>query len=136
MSEPWFQTTQRLRFNDNDIIGHVNNAVYATLFESGRVELMLESQMLPRDSGLSPVLVRLEIDFKRELSFPGDVLIETAVARFGTKSVRLQQRISSADGLAAEAVSVLVLMDRTARRSVPLDPALRERLSRWSLPGA
>ena len=136
MSEPWFQTTQRLRFSDNDSIGHVNNAVYATLFESGRVELMLESRMLAHGSGLSPVLVRLEIDFKHELSWPGDVLIETAVARYGTKSLHLHQRVSKGADLAATAVSVLVLMDLSSRRAVPIDDALRERLSRWSLPGA
>ena len=136
MTEPWHRTTQRLRFCDNDAIGHVNNAVYAALFEAGRVELFAEAGLMSGHSGLAPVLARLEIDFKRELSWPGDVLIETAVARFGTKSFRLQQRLSGGGTLAAEAATVLVLIDRATRRSVAFDGATRERLARWALPDA
>ncbi len=136
MSDPWFRTTQRLRYSDNDENGHLNNAVYATLFESGRVELFAEAKLMAERSGLATVLARLEIDFKHELSWPGDVLIETVVLRFGTKSVSFRQRIGRDGLVAAEAVTVLVLIDRSTRRSVPLDDAVRERLAPWLLPDA
>ena len=32
-------TTHRLRFNDTDRLGHVNNAVFAVLLEPGRSDL-------------------------------------------------------------------------------------------------
>ena len=134
MADQWFQTTQRLRFSDNDVLGHINNAVYATLFEAGRVDLMGQAGLMARDRSVAPVLARLEIDFKRELSWPGDVLIETAVRRFGTKSVSFRQRISSEGTLAAEASTVLVMIDLATRQSVPLSNAVRERLARWLLP--
>ena len=134
MSDPWFRTTQRLRYSDNDLNGHLNNAVYATLFESGRVELSATAEIMAGRSGLATVLARLEIDFKHELSWPGEVLIETAVLRFGNKSVSFRQRISRDGLVAAEAVTVLVMIDRTTRRSVPLDDVARERLAPWLLP--
>ena len=31
-----FVTTQKLRFCDTDRLGHVNNAVYAVMYEAGR----------------------------------------------------------------------------------------------------
>ncbi len=130
----WFKTTNRLRFSDNDVNGHLNNAVYATLFEAGRVELLAAAGMLARDRSVSPVLARLEIDFKHELSWPGDVLVETAVQRVGTKSVSFRQRLSSEGTLAAEASTVLVMIDVATRRSVPLADATREQLARWLLP--
>ena len=34
-----FVTTHRLRFNDTDRLGHVNNAVFAVMLEQGRSEL-------------------------------------------------------------------------------------------------
>ncbi len=35
MAEPWFESTQTLRFNDCDPVGHINNAAYVVLFEAG-----------------------------------------------------------------------------------------------------
>ena len=136
MPEHWFQTTQRLRFSDIDTIGHLNNAVYATLFEAGRVELFFKTGMMAQGRSISFVLARLEIDFKHELSWPGDVLIETAVQRFGTKSVSFRQRLSRDGSVAAEAVTVLVMIDLASRRSVPVDGDVRERLAPWLLPDA
>ena len=65
---PWHRTTHRLRFSDNDSVGHVNNAVYATLFEAGRTELMDAANVFVRGGPLAAVIVRLEIDFKHEMS--------------------------------------------------------------------
>jgi acyl-ACP thioesterase len=35
-------TMQTLRYNDMDPAGHVNNAVYSTLFEAGRVPILYD----------------------------------------------------------------------------------------------
>ena len=37
------QVTENIRYGDTDRQGHVNNAVYATYFESGRVDLLHDS---------------------------------------------------------------------------------------------
>ena len=62
--------------------------------------------------------------------------VESAVARFGTKSVHIRQRVVFRDTLTAEGVSVLALIDRETRRAVPLDEALRGHFAPWTLPGA
>ena len=135
MSEPdWFRTTQRLRFSDNDAVGHVNNAVYAVLFEAGRTELMDAAGLFVRGGPLAGVIVRLEIDFKHEMSWPGDVLIETAVGKFGTKSVHILQRVLFKDVLVAEGVAILALIDRETRRAVPLGDDVRGKFAPWTLP--
>ena len=131
----WHRATQRLRFSDNDSVGHVNNAVYATLFEAGRTEL-LDASGTVRNGPLAPVIVRLEIDFKHEMSWPGDVLIESAVVRFGRTSVTIRQRVSKDGVVTAEGACVLVLIDRQTRRAAPLDAAVRAGFAPWTLPGA
>lgn len=126
-------TTHRLRFNDTDRLGHINNAVFAVMLEQGRSELLVECGF-PVDAGThSVVIVRLELDFLAEMSWPGDVRIETEVKRLGTRSFTFAQRLLSADTLCGQAETVLVVMDRTARKAVPIDP-WRPALIPWFAP--
>ncbi len=136
MSEPgWHASTQTLRYSDNDMIGHVNNAIYATMFEAGRTEMLDEAGGFERDGRLAPVIVRLEIDFRREMSWPGVIVVESAVVKFGAKSMHIRQRTLFGGALTSEGLSVLVFIDRETRRATPLDAAIRERFARWTLPG-
>ncbi len=134
MAEPWFETTHRLRFNDCDPAGHINNAVYAVMFEAGRTDLMLAAGLRVVGSPVAVVIVRLEIDFRHEMNWPGDVLIQTAIARIGQKSIHTRQRIFSADTLAAEGQGVLAVIDRETRRAIVLDEDWRQRFEPWMLP--
>ena len=127
-------TTHRLRFNDTDRLGHVNNAVFAVMLEQGRSELAVEAGLPIESDTASLVIVRLELDFLREMAWPGDVTVETEVARLGNRSFTLQQRLVSSDEVSARAVTVLVVMDRAARRAMTLDGAWRESLTRWLVP--
>ncbi len=127
---PAFPTTHRLRFNDTDRLGHVNNAVFAVMLEQGRSELAVAAGLPVESTGQALVIVRLELDFVAEMSWPGDVTIETELARIGTRSFTLRQRLVHAGALCARAVTVLVVMDRTARRAVPIEP-WRARLEPW-----
>src|SRR3954454_23475054 len=74
---PAFVTTHRLRFNDTDRLGHVNNAVFAVMLEQGRSELAVAAGLPVESGGQAVVIVRLDLDFLQELSWPGDVRIET-----------------------------------------------------------
>lgn len=129
-----FVTTHRLRFNDTDRLGHVNNAVFAVMAEQGRSELA-ELAGLPVEGGgaQAVVIVRLELDFLAEMTWPGDIRIETEVARLGARSFNFRQRLFQDERRCADVLTVLVVMDRTAHRAVPIDP-WRESLTRWLAP--
>ena len=126
-------TTHRIRFNDTDKLGHVNNAVFAVMLEQGRSELLQEAGLPMGDGGQAVVIVRMELDFVAEMTWPGDVRIETEVLRIGGRSFQFRQRLVSAGALCGRAVTVLVVMDRAARRAVPVDP-WRDALARWAVP--
>ena len=113
-----FISSQRLRFCDADMVGHVNNAVYAVMYEAGRTELLHAHGLLTSDYGV--VIARLEIDFVREMNWPGEVRIETGVARFGTKSLHLRQRLLMDGTVTSRALSVLAAIDPQTRRALPL----------------
>ncbi len=119
---PAFLTTHRLRFNDTDRLGHVNNAVFAVMLEQGRSEMAFEAGLPLGDGATSLVIVRLELDFVREMMWPGEVRIETEVLRLGGRSFTLQQRLVVQDDVCARAQTVLVVLDRQAKRAVAIDP--------------
>ncbi len=125
-----FVTTHRLRFNDTDRLGHVNNAVFAVMLEQGRSEMAVAAGLPIDGAGQALVIVRLELDFLREMAWPGDVGIETEVLRLGGRSFTLQQRLVHREAVCARAQTVLVVMDRAAGRAVSIDP-WRESLSGW-----
>jgi acyl-CoA thioester hydrolase len=118
-----FRTSDKIRFGDTDRVGHVNNAVFSTLFELGRVEMLLMPPAPPLEPGTAIVIVRLVIDFKAELNWPGEVMIGTRVAGIGRSSVKIEQALFQNGKCAATAENVIVLMDEATRRSRPLPEA-------------
>ncbi|HYM04012.1 MAG TPA: thioesterase family protein [Stellaceae bacterium] len=117
-----------LRYADTDRQGHVNNAVFATFCESGRVAFLYDKALGLGGgaSGTNFVIARLELDFRAELYYPGVVDIGTRVLSVGRSSFRLGQGIFSGDLCAATAECVMVLMDDATRKSTPLSSKARE----------
>ncbi|WP_298215342.1 thioesterase family protein [Acidocella sp.] len=124
-----FKTYDKVRYGDTDRQGHVNNAVFATFLESGRCEF-LDHVFGPdwRKQGGSFVIVRLEVDFRAEIFWPGRVEIGTSVMRVGTSSLRTYQALFQGEKLVATAEGVLVFLD-SDKRSRPLQAPEREKLN-------
>ncbi len=112
----------------------MNNAVFAVMLEQGRSELATAAG-LPIEGGKQAlVIVRLELDFVREMGWPGDVEVETWVARLGGRSMQFRQRLVHGGEECARALTVLCVLDRETGRAAPIQPAWREALERWQVP--
>ncbi|MEM9635811.1 MAG: thioesterase family protein [Pseudomonadota bacterium] len=121
------RTTDKLRYADTDRQGHINNAVFATFLETGRVEVLYREELVDADAAF--VIARLELDFLSEVNWPGSVEIGTAVLEVGRSSFKLFQMVYQ-DGVAvAKAVTVIVQMNEETRKSQPLSEVARNRLS-------
>ena len=130
-------TSEKLRYGDTDRQGHINNAVFATLFESGRVDFLCNPQVPLAPSDTQFVIAEITIKFLGELTWPGDVTIGTGVSRVGNASFSLVQAIFAADRCMATAQSAIVLIDEQTRRSTPLPQATRDALAALHMhPGA
>jgi acyl-CoA thioester hydrolase len=110
------------------MVGHVNNATYATFMESGRVSFLYAPERPLKPPGHDFVIVRLVIDFRAEAHYPGDVRIGTRLLALGSRSFTLGQGVFKDGACIATGESVLVLIDHDNRRAVPLPETLRERL--------
>lgn len=114
------RTVQTLRYNDMDQAGHVNNAVYSTMFEAGRVPVLYDPDKQMPPDGCHFSLVRITIDYLAEMTWPGEVAIGTGVTRIGNSSVSFRQGVFLDGVCRSFADSIVVLTNGTTRKSEPL----------------
>lgn len=126
-----YRLTDNVRFADLDPNQHVNNAVYATYFETGRVTLMKDPSFGLMPEGLAWIMVRLDIHFRAELKWPGTIEMGLGVSKFGRTSVTFDQVVFSEGRCVASSQSVSVLIDEISRRPVPLTPEIKQNFERW-----
>jgi acyl-CoA thioester hydrolase len=112
--------TEKLRYCDTDRQGHINNAVYSTLCESGRVGFLYDTSQPFIQTGTQFVIAKLEINFIQEMIWPGVVIIGSGVSRVGRSSFSLLQGIFLGGNCMATSESVIVLLDEKKRKSTPL----------------
>ena len=128
------QTTfDKLRYNDTDRQGHVNNAVFATLLETGRVEFLYAPDGALHDLGCAFVIAGLSLGFLKEITWPGRVDIGTGVTDIGRSSFTLSQGLYQNGQCVATAQTTIVQMNESTRRSHPLSPETLQRLQTLKL---
>lgn len=122
-----------VRFADIDANGHVNNAVYATYFEAGRVTLTKDRSIGLTPEGLSWVMVRLDIHFRAELHWPAVIELGLGITRIGRTSLGFEQAVFSEGKCIASAQAVTVLVDQLSRKPTPITPAISTKLQPWMM---
>lgn len=127
-SEFRFWTEEKLRNRDTDQFGHVNNAAIASFFEAGRMEMVSGPDAAPLADGASLAVVRLLIEFSRELFYPGGVRVGSSVVDVGNTSFSVRQALFDGAGCVATAQATCVLIDSALRRPRRIPEALRAHL--------
>jgi acyl-CoA thioesterase FadM len=96
-----FREVGRLRMrvmpNDTDILRHVNNGIYLSLMDLGRMDLMIRSGywQLLRARGWYPVATNTTMTYRRSLQAWQRYVLETRVVGFDEKSMFVEQRFVS-----------------------------------------
>src|ERR1700709_2924672 len=126
-----YRLTDNVRFADLAPNQHVNNAVYATYFETGRVTLMKDLKFGLMPSGLAWIMVRLDIHFRAELKWPGSIEMGLGVSKIGRTSVTFDQVVFSESICVASAQSVSVLIDEKTRKPKPLTEEIMAKFQPW-----
>ena len=121
-------TDVSLRYGDTDALGHINNAVFATLMEQGRATLLFNGVDAISDPGTTFVLASLKLDFLAEMHFPGTARVGSRVNSFGRSSMKLGQAIFRNGVCCAVSEDVIVLIDLVTRRPVSISDDLRRRI--------
>ncbi len=120
-----FWVEENIRNSDTDQFQHVNNAAIATYCEVGRMGLFSEPSISQAMAGLSIVIVKLTVQFERELHYPGTVKIGTRVVAIGNTSFQVAQGLYGAQGRFATSEATCVMMQQTQRKPVRVPDAVR-----------
>jgi acyl-CoA thioester hydrolase len=126
------------RWTDNDMFGHLNNAVYYELFDTAI------NAWINTNCGIDPlavpwlgVVAESGCKYFAELKFPDPLVVGLAVARLGNSSVTYRLGLFG-EGQAIAAVGhwVHVYVDRESRRPVPIPGEIRALLQSICSPNA
>jgi acyl-CoA thioester hydrolase len=128
MQEDPFTVAVELRYNDVDLLGHVNNAVYASYLEQARVAYLPE--VVDVDA-LDGVIAHLEIDYHRPIVLEDDVEVAVAITDVGTSSLTFDYEIRASGEVAATAETVQVAYDAETGEPRQLPEEWRERIREY-----
>lgn len=118
------------RWNDNDVYGHVNNAVYYELFDTAVNRWLIDRGLLTLgESEIIGLVVETGCHYFAPLEFPHDITTALRVAHIGTTSVRYEIGLfGSDDTTAARGHFVHVYVDEKTRRPVPISDNMKQTL--------
>ena len=123
-----FWANETVRYADLDMLGHVNNKGFITYFETGRIAYFF-ARGLKDGPRAGMAMVRLEVDYRQEIVFPGTLRVGVRLQKLGRSSLTLACAIFGEDGACrATSMATVVRFDPGARKSVPFTEAERERL--------
>jgi len=127
------RVTVQTRFQDVDMLGHVNNVAMAALFETARVRFN-HTLGLGEWRGHRWLIAHVGVDYLAEAYHPADVEIATGVAAVGTRSWQLAALAVQEERAVAVCRAVLVM---EAKQDVAGLPAtFRQRLEQFLVRGA
>jgi acyl-CoA thioester hydrolase len=120
------------RWADNDMFGHLNNAVYYQLFDTAiNAWINTTTGVDPLSAPALGIVAESGCRYFSELHFPENLLVGLAVTRLGRSSVtyRLGVFREEAQPITALGHWVHVYVDRTSRKPVPIPDAIRSLLA-------
>ncbi|MGM9803727.1 MAG: acyl-CoA thioesterase [Muribaculaceae bacterium] len=113
----------QLRFNDIDILGHLNNSVYFALFDLGKTRYFnaVRGEVIDWMSA-DIVIANVNCDFLAQTFYDEPLEVRTQTIRMGEKSIMLAQQVyNTATGeVKAQCTCVMVSFDLTTGCSKPL----------------
>lgn len=111
---------ETVRYNDIDTVGHVNNIAFVNYIETGRVNLLYTGEVKSYIPNANFVVVQLNINFRGEMIWPGEVDIGSGIVKVGRTSIGMTQALFQGGKCTAIADSALVLMDKSSRKPIPV----------------
>ena len=118
-----------VRWGDLDAFNHVNNATFLVYAQEARLAWLAKVPGLWFDETMMPVVAAANMNYRRQLAWPADIVIELATTRVGTSSLTIAHRIVAAMDpacLYADGEVVMVWIDPASGSSVPLPAAIRD----------
>jgi len=128
-----FVTFDKVRYGDTDRQGHVNNAVFASFFETGRVEMLYQPSHQFLSDDCSFVVAKTTLELLSEIHWPGQVDIGTGIVRIGNSSLVIVANLYQHGQLVATSETIVVQVSNTTKKSSPISEATRNKLKPFEI---
>lgn len=127
------RTTIRVRYDETDQMGIVNNARYASYFEIGRTELFRDLGLSYADMERQGVMMpvnELWVKYHRSAHYDELLVIETTIAEMPTSRIRFDYRIYNGQNvLITEGYAVLAFLNAITKRPARAHEAIKQVLA-------
>ena len=123
------------RWADNDMFGHLNNAVYYQLFDTAINGWIAAGVTIdPVATSAQGIVAESGCRYFSELHFPERLVVGVAVTRLGNSSVTYRLGVFRGDDDEPQAVAAIghwvhVYVDKSTRRPTPIPDDIRALLS-------
>jgi acyl-CoA thioester hydrolase len=128
-----FVTFDKVRYGDTDRQGHVNNAVFATFFETGRVEMLYQPSHEFLSDDCSFVVAKSTIELIAEIHWPGQVDIGTGIVRIGNSSLVIAANLYQHGQLVATSETIVVQVSNITKTSTPISEEVKQKLKSFQI---
>lgn len=132
---PFFhEVPLQIRFNDIDMLGHMNNGVYLTFMDLGKAHYFNDVMGRRVDwHNINVVVVNINVNFYAPTYLDSKISVLTAVTHISQHSMTMEQRIVDTDTgeVKCMAVTIMAGYDVKTATSRPIDPDWRAALEAW-----
>lgn len=123
----------QIRFSDVDVLGHVNNTVYMTFYDTGKAHFFTDILGKAVDwKHVECVIANVDCAFVAPIFYGEDIEVLTRCLKIGEKSFRLLQMIREKKSGTFKSVceTVMVAFDPSTGKSSEIPADWREALER------
>lgn len=123
----------QLRFNDIDILGHLNNTVYLSLYDLGKARYMEDAGLRDRGPAApTSVIADVHCSYIKPILFGDEIYVTTRCSHIGEKSFTLEQEMVDHTGeVRSKCSTVMVYIDPDSRHSAPLPDSFRHKIEAY-----
>lgn len=114
-----------------DAYGHVNNTLFFRYLESARFDFFEQVCMPVLETAPMIILAKIDCQFKSELQYPADIVVQTSITQFGNSSFDVYAEIYQGDKVCAVSEATMVWIDRKTRRPDKIPAAVRKAIEQY-----
>ena len=123
----------QLRFNDIDILGHLNNTVYFSLYDLGKAKYMEEAGLRePGPKAPTSVIADVHCSYFKPVHYGDEIYIETHCSEVGDKHFTLDQEMVDGVGeIRSQCRTVMVYIDPATGKAASLPQSYRDKIQQF-----
>ena len=123
----------QLRFNDIDILGHLNNTVYFSIYDLGKALYMKEAGLRPSGRQRpASVIADIHCTYFAPIHFDDSISVTTRCSHIGEKSFTLEQElVDDAGTVRSRCETVMVYFNPDTGKSEVIPAEFRQKIEKF-----